>query len=169
MNKGETRYRITPQFTIEELTCRGRHENGFVLHNQEGEELIGSKYLVNNLHTSKLMLATELEETLRFKLSQVHDYLRRHKQKFNPVDKPDVVYAMPNIKEVHQYDLKGRYIQSFPSVKEAAISIGTDPKHSNIQKVCRRIGRYFSFKGFRWDYEKLKQLPEVEKHTALRK
>lgn len=169
MNKGETRYRITGHLTIQELTCMGKMDDKFVLHDQYGTECLMNTYNVDQLNISKVMVATELEEKLRHRLGQIQEYLRQHKQKFNPMDKPDIVYIMPNIREVHQYDLKGRYIQSFPSVKEAALFIGSNPTHSAIQKVCKRTGRYFSFKGFRWDYEKLKMLPAVEKWTALRK
>lgn len=165
MNKGETRYRITSDLTIQELTCMGKMgeaDNRFVLHDQEGKEIFMNQYYVDQLNISKVMVATELEEKLRHRLGQIQDYLRRHKQKFNPMDKPDVIYIMGNIREIHQYDLKGRYIQSFPSVKEATLSLGGNPKLSSLQKVCKRTKRHATFKGFRWDYEKLKQLPPVE-------
>lgn len=169
MNKGDKRYRIALNLTIQELTCMGRDGKGYVLHDQEGTEIIMSQYGVDQLNISKVILAGELEEKLRHRLGKVQDYLKRHKQKFNPMDKPDIVYMPMNLREIHQYDLKGRYLQSFNSIKEAALSVGANPKQGNIHKACRRTGRYFSFKGFRWDYEKMITLPPVEKYSSLRK
>lgn len=52
-------------------------------------------------------------------------------------------------KEVYQYDLKGKFINSYSSAGEAARSLGVK-NHSHISECCR--GKIKSYKGFIWRY-----------------
>ncbi len=54
------------------------------------------------------------------------------------------------VKEVHQYDMGGSYIQSFKSTTEAAESVRAG--QSNIASAAR--GKQKSCKGFVWSYER---------------
>ena len=51
-------------------------------------------------------------------------------------------------KQVNQYDLKGKYIMTYPSTGIAAKAI--NGKHSHISECCR--GKIKSYKGFIWKY-----------------
>ena len=52
-----------------------------------------------------------------------------------------------NKKEVHQYDLEGKYVASFPSATEAALAL-----HKNIgSQICSCInGKVLSAGGYLW-------------------
>lgn len=52
-------------------------------------------------------------------------------------------------KQVYQYDLKGKFIMSYPSTGVAAKAIGSK-KSSHIGECCR--GKIYSYKGFIWKY-----------------
>lgn len=52
---------------------------------------------------------------------------------------------------VCQYDLQGNFIQEFPSIKEANISLGKNPKSSNICTVCQ--GKRKKAYGYLWKYK----------------
>ncbi len=58
-----------------------------------------------------------------------------------------------NIQEVYQYDLKGNFIKSYKSIKEA--SEATNTERTSISKVLH--GEYKTANGFIWSKEKLKQ------------
>lgn len=51
-------------------------------------------------------------------------------------------------KKVNQYDLKGKYITSYPSTGIAAKAI--NGVHSHISQCCR--GKIKTYKGFIWKY-----------------
>ena len=60
-----------------------------------------------------------------------------------------------NGKIVNQYDLQGNYIQTFPSCKSAAISLGkitltSKGASSHIADVCK--GKRKSAYGFKWQF-----------------
>lgn len=60
-----------------------------------------------------------------------------------------------NKQEVHQYDLKGNYIASYPSATDAAIAIG---KSSSVN-ICKCIGgKVASAGGYLWRKEKVEYI-----------
>ena len=70
------------------------------------------------------------------------------------------VSAVVNGKIVNQYDLKGNYIQSFPSAKAAADSLGkitttSNGASSHISDVCR--GKRKTAYGYKWKFANLSQ------------
>ena len=67
---------------------------------------------------------------------------------------------------VHQYDLKGNYIQSFNSKADAIRSIGE--KHDRIGNA---IKMQHSFGGYQWSYEKVNKMSDKteSKHATPRK
>lgn len=60
---------------------------------------------------------------------------------------------------VSQYDLNGRYIQSFESVKEASRTLGIH--HSNITRSCK--GKRNSAGGFQWRFGKCDSVTQYKK------
>lgn len=65
-------------------------------------------------------------------------------------------------KPINQYDLKGKLIRKYVSVTEASEKSGIDEK--SIISVAK--GRYSQWRGFRWEYAKVKK---VEKSGKARK
>lgn len=53
---------------------------------------------------------------------------------------------------VNQYDLKGNYLNTYPSIREAARAIGAERWNSHISGVCR--GKRKTAAGYRWEYVK---------------
>lgn len=68
-------------------------------------------------------------------------------------------------KETHQYDLNGNYIQSFGSLKKAAIAIGIAP--SSIERFFS--GKYKKGGGFLWSHEFVKKMSPYVKYSISRK
>lgn len=66
------------------------------------------------------------------------------------------VNRIKNGKPVNQYDINGNYIQTFPSIKSAAISIGAIKSNkdrgaaSHIRNVC--IGKRKTAYGYKWTF-----------------
>lgn len=54
------------------------------------------------------------------------------------------------VKEVHQYSLNNEYIQSFPSIRQAAIALGNVNLANNISLVLR--GKRQTASGYKWKY-----------------
>lgn len=75
-------------------------------------------------------------------------------------------------KKVVQYDLKGNYIKTHNSLKDAAKSIGTVTYHS-ISRVCRKAGTTKTSAGFIWRFEndplKKNEIQVLEKGFHKRK
>ncbi len=55
-----------------------------------------------------------------------------------------------NKKPVCQYTLDNKYVQTFPSIKEANIAVGLAEKSTNIISVCK--GKRKSAGGYHWQY-----------------
>lgn len=63
-------------------------------------------------------------------------------------------------KKVYQYDLNGKFINSYVSASEAARSLGVK-SHSHISECCR--GKIKTYKGFIWRYSEDIVSPFIEK------
>lgn len=53
-------------------------------------------------------------------------------------------------RQINQYDLKGNFIMSYNSAKEASLSIGKEQGSSSITKACR--GKLKTAYGYKWSY-----------------
>lgn len=70
-----------------------------------------------------------------------------------------------NKKEVHQYDLDGNYINTFPSATEAAIYLGNQ---NDAGKICECVnGRVASSLGFVWTADKVDKL-DMSKYKRMK-
>ena len=87
-------------------------------------------------------------------LKQTNGYQWRY-EKYDNIESVDGKARSSKAKEVYQYSLDGKYIQSFDSVKEASALFG-DTKLTKIPKVCRQeVNQAY---GFLWRYYKVENL-----------
>jgi len=150
MRVGDKRYRING-YELEELEYRGSRVKNLIFHNQNNAEVILSKHVSNLLNSSKRMVVSELEEKLRISIGKVHSIMQEMNMKFDPINKPAVVYVPLTYKNksVHKYDEKGFYIESYSSIQTAARENGaTSPKSTIIGRACK--DRSIKAYGFRW-------------------
>lgn len=68
------------------------------------------------------------------------------------------------VKEVHQYDLNGKYINSFKSVNEASRQTGIN-NHAISLNASKAKSYNKSAGGFQWSYEKVESMPKYENNS----
>ena len=148
-------YRTTPDFTLAQYTYK-RHEDGkHTLEDSNRVSVHVSDEQLSSFNFSRKMALTELEETLRIKLERIHSEMKQMAVEFNPTDKGFVVDIrnVTSIKTVHKYCKKsGRYLESYPAVREAARILGKADNPNSISMACN--GKAKTSYGFKWSYEK---------------
>lgn len=160
---GTKLYRITKDYELEELTYVSRISvYRFVESNLSGKTIKIAKGAFDNLCLSRMIILSELEDMLRYKIEKVHTYMRTLKMSFNPLDTPNIIYVISNggrsLREVHQYSEAGGYIKSHASCTVAAKELsGTGKNSGRVIKAAQRGGKSITL-GYRWSYTKLKKL-----------
>jgi len=71
-------------------------------------------------------------------------------------------------KEIHQYDLNGKYIKSYKDKNEAAKETNLKPRYIR-DFASGHSGRGKTYGGFLWSYEKHKKIPKFEKVKNYKK
>lgn len=165
MKKGTKLYYAGSNFELVEYTFI-RIENGkYIVEYSNGEIKRLGKAFFDRLCMSKIMILTEIEEELRFKIENIHKEMRNHKLEYNPLDSVMVIYSNVKAKQhklttVHQYDaVTGKYIKSYNSITQACIDIGKPNNSSHITSVCK--GRRHMSCGFRWSYDEVPYLSPI--------
>lgn len=93
---------------------------------------------------SKFYKNTNISSCCRGESVTASGFIWRYKDEFRDIDLDRLNYQK---RKVSQYDLQGKFIRSFESIKEAS-SYGFN--EGNIQACC--VGRLKSSKGFIWRY-----------------
>ena len=111
----------------------------------------GSKDAAQYLHCSE----RSIRKVCDGDLLQTHGFQWRYEKldKINPIYDGEKVITKP--RAVYQYSLDGKYIQSFKSSNDAAISLN-ETNSSKIRRVCREEVKQAY--GFLWRYYKVKRL-----------
>lgn len=71
-------------------------------------------------------------------------------------------------KEIHQYDLNGKYIKSYKDKNEAAEETNLKPRYI-LDFASGNSGRGKTYGGFIWSFEKKDKLPKFEKKLKYKK
>lgn len=155
-------YRHTEDLQLQELLYKGKQGSFHYFHDQYKAEVKLSDYDSKLLNISRIMCLNDLEEKLRFRITYVHDQLRRAKQQFNPLDTVSTITTVKwsTAKEVHQYDMHtGKYMNSYTTVISALKAVTGDLTKRDKGNIlgCARGERPTAF-GYRWSYEKLTKL-----------
>ena len=108
---------------------------------------------------SKFYKNTNISSCCRGESVTASGFIWRYKDEFRDIDLDRLNYQK---RKVSQYDLQGKFIRSFESIKEAS-SYGFN--EGNIQACC--IGRLKSSKGFIWRYSEDLQ-PDVYKKKNVK-
>lgn len=144
---------------------RGDSKPRHHLSTEGGVDIEVSDYMFSQMSLSKIDILSQIEEKLRIKIEYVHDLMRAHKIKFNPLDTPDVIYvSSPLIKpflvnmptRVHRYNKDGLYIDSFETFTEASNALYKHPRGTG--NISRAVRTGTKCKGYYWSKEKLKKL-----------
>lgn len=146
--------------TTDEIISRGKKASGkthrlpIYMYDRDGNYLAEFK---SKYEAAEAIGYTGDVNNSSFTVSTICGYqFRRYK-----VDKIDSSIK-PHCLEVHQYDLDGNYITSYPSSTAAAISIiGNENGHASIGAVCRNDKGRIQAYGFRWSFEKKDKLPPI--------
>jgi hypothetical protein len=73
-------------------------------------------------------------------------------------------------KFIYQYSLEGLYIRSFKNIEEIRIYFNTSSNLATLYNVLNpKNERQITFKGYRWSFEKLENLPEIKIPKTVRK
>lgn len=108
---------------------------------------------------SKFYKSTNISSCCRGESVTASGFIWRYKDEFRDIDLDRLNYQK---RKVSQYDLQGKFIRSFESIKEAS-SYGFN--EGNIQACC--VGRLKSSKGFIWRYSEDLQ-PDVYKKKNVK-
>lgn len=111
---------------------------------EEAEAFIGGEHIVVNSKIKRKLFGGY--QWRKFKTDKIEpSYIGAH--------------GGPDKKQVHQYSIDGEYIQSFRSSNEAADFLCVKSAKM-IRKAC--LGEARTAFGYRWTYEKVERLPELE-------
>ena len=123
-------------------------------------ELEVNNHDFNQMSLSSIDILSQIEEKLRFKIEYIHDLMRKHKIKFNPLDTADIIYVVATPSRVYQYTMDGFYLDSFPSTLAANAALGRSTTGSGQIGACL-TGKRRHTAGYRWSYEKVNKLPAM--------
>lgn len=163
MKSGTKLYQAGSNFELIEYTFLKVRNGKHITQLPNGVIKEFSKATFDRLCLSKIMILTEMEEELRYKIENIHKEMRKFKVEYNPLDSVMVVYSGSKAKQdkmttVYQYHADtGRYIGSFRSARQASIDLGSVNSSSHISSACK--GRRLTAFGFRWSHEEVEFLP----------
>jgi hypothetical protein len=69
-------------------------------------------------------------------------------------------------KTVYQYTLNGEYVKEWESAQHVSKELNIAA--SNISMCCNKKGPILSIKGYRWEYEKYENLPEMTRKRLIK-
>lgn len=151
-------YRVNSNYEIEEFTyLYGSDKEGHFLEDRSGVTVKLSESTISQYSLSKRVTLAELEEVLRSKINHVHDQMREMNMKFLKVSEVDVIYTrvIKASREIHQYDKRGMYIESFSNAKQASLKFG-GLSPNNIREAANKDRK--TAYGYLWSWQKVKRL-----------
>ena len=157
MKRGTKFYKLASDFKLLAFSFV-KEEGKFFYLEHNGQILKKNREFMKSLGLSPIIVMNEANEKLTEDLKKLHFQMREYKMKFYPINDVNVVYAH-RVREVHQYDKQGDYIQSFTSIKNALVHLGVkNMKNSSISQVCQNKPEYRTAFGFKWSFFKFKTL-----------